>query len=199
MKDIKMDFEAAEYFTNHIDKTKYKFINKETLEKTKIFLLDTIGVGIAGSTGSNLKELKSVVTSWSKGTGCTILGTGESVSNGYSDMQLIIVDTVDGNKTLVYSKIEDTIRTPVLNSIENNYVVNKIDVFPNPVMNELFIQSHEEIFKIDVFSVNRTHISVPIFINSGLSKIDTRTLPQGLYFIKIEFNEQVINRKFLKH
>ena len=42
MKDIKMDFEATEYFTNHIDQTKYQFINKETLEKTKIFLLDTI-------------------------------------------------------------------------------------------------------------------------------------------------------------
>jgi hypothetical protein len=131
--------------------------------------------------------------------GEAFLGTGESVSNGYSDMQLIIVDTVDGNKTLVYSKIEDTISTPVLNSTENNYAVNKTGVFPNPVINELFIQSDEEIFKIDVFSVNRTHISVPIFIDSGLSKIDTRTLPRGLYFIKIEFNEQVINRKFLKH
>jgi aconitate decarboxylase len=80
MKDIKMDFEATEHFANHIYQTKYQHINKETLDKTKVFLLDTIGVGIAGSTGSNLKELKSVVTSWSNGTGCTILGTGEIVS-----------------------------------------------------------------------------------------------------------------------
>ena len=58
MKDIKMDFEATEHFANHIYQTKYQHINKETLDKTKVFLLDTIGVGIAGSTGSNLKELK---------------------------------------------------------------------------------------------------------------------------------------------
>ena len=80
MSDINKDFEATKYFANHIYETKYKYINKATLEKTKIFLLDTIGVGIAGSTGSNLKELKSVVTSWSNGSGCTVLGTGESVS-----------------------------------------------------------------------------------------------------------------------
>ena len=75
-----MDFEATEYFANHIYESKFNQINKDTLEKAKIFLLDTIGVGIAGSTGSNLNELKTVVSSWSKGSGCTILGSGESVS-----------------------------------------------------------------------------------------------------------------------
>ena len=84
-----MDFEATEYFANHIYESKFNQINKDTLEKAKIFLLDTIGVGIAGSTGSNLNELKTVVSSWSKGSGCTILGTGESV---YLETAAIIND-----------------------------------------------------------------------------------------------------------
>mgnify|MGYP005681119947 CR=1 FL=1 len=52
-----MDFEATEYFANHIYESKFNQINKDTLEKAKIFLLDTIGVGIAGSTGSNLNAV----------------------------------------------------------------------------------------------------------------------------------------------
>ena len=55
-----MTLEPAELFSKHIEQSSFEDLNDETVNKIKVFLLDSIGVGIAGSTGSKLKELKKV-------------------------------------------------------------------------------------------------------------------------------------------
>ena len=75
-----MRIETADLFTSHIENSKFEDLDDETLKKIKIFLLDTIGVGIAGSTGAKLTELKKVASTWSNGNECTILGTWENYS-----------------------------------------------------------------------------------------------------------------------
>ena len=75
-----MEFETAELFSKHIEQSRFEDLNNETVQKLKVFLLDTIGVGIAGSTGSKLTELKEVANNWSQGNNCTILGTWEKYS-----------------------------------------------------------------------------------------------------------------------
>ena len=51
-----MEVETAEIFSKHIKKSKFENLDDKTIQKIKIFLLDTIGVGIAGSTGAKLSE-----------------------------------------------------------------------------------------------------------------------------------------------
>ena len=75
-----MKIEAADLFTKHIANSKFEDLDNKTIKNLKKFLLDTIGVGIAGSTGANLTELKKVAKSWSNGSECTILGTWENYS-----------------------------------------------------------------------------------------------------------------------
>ena len=75
-----MEFETAELFSKHIEQSRFEDLNNETVQKLKVFLLDTIGVGIAGSTGSKLTELKEVANNWSQGNNCSILGTWEKYS-----------------------------------------------------------------------------------------------------------------------
>ena len=75
-----MTLEPAELFSKHIEQSSFEDLNDETVNKIKVFLLDSIGVGIAGSTGSKLKELKKVANTWSQGNDCTILGTWENYS-----------------------------------------------------------------------------------------------------------------------
>ena len=62
-----MGEEVAEIFSKHIFSSKYEDLSEKTIKQLKVFLLDTIGVGIAGSTGSKLNELKKIVHTWSKG------------------------------------------------------------------------------------------------------------------------------------
>ena len=75
-----MELEAAELFSKHIEQASFEDLNDETVHKIKVFLLDSIGVGIAGSTGSKLTELKKVANTWSQGNDCSILGTWEKYS-----------------------------------------------------------------------------------------------------------------------
>jgi len=75
-----MVIETADLFSNHIHKSNFENLDNQTINKIKVFLLDSLGVGIAGSTGANLSELKKVANSWSKGNECTVLGTWENYS-----------------------------------------------------------------------------------------------------------------------
>ena len=58
-----MKIETADLFTKHIANSKFEDLDNKTIKNLKKFLLDTIGVGIAGSTGANLTELKKVAKS----------------------------------------------------------------------------------------------------------------------------------------
>lgn len=75
-----MVIETADLFSNHIHKSNFENLDNQTINKIKVFLLDSLGVGIAGSTGANLSELKKVADSWSRGNECTTLGTWEKYS-----------------------------------------------------------------------------------------------------------------------
>ena len=68
-----MGQEVAEIFYKHIFSSKYEDLSEKTIKRLKVFLLDTVGVGIAGSTGSKLNELKKIAHTWSKGKNCTCL------------------------------------------------------------------------------------------------------------------------------
>jgi 2-methylcitrate dehydratase PrpD len=81
-----MELEIADIFSKHITNSKFEDLDENTVKKIKIFLLDSLGVGIAGSTGAKLAELKNVANNWSKGNECTVLGTWEKYSRDASTL-----------------------------------------------------------------------------------------------------------------
>jgi hypothetical protein len=101
--------------------------------------------------------------------------------------------------TLPCKSVGDTTIITSLSAINEN--INFISIYPNPVTNELFINLHQAIdgiltltnvFGQDVYS---TKISGS---DGSTQKINTSNLQQGVYFLKMESNGQILTKKVLK-
>jgi aconitate decarboxylase len=64
---------------DHVIATRFEDLPEAVVAKTKTFLLDTLGVGIAGSAGTGIPELKQVAASWGQGDEATVWLTGEKL------------------------------------------------------------------------------------------------------------------------
>lgn len=63
----------------HVITTSYEDLPPEAVTKVKTFLLDTLGVGIAGTSGTGVEDLKSVAATWGDGCEATVWLTGEKL------------------------------------------------------------------------------------------------------------------------
>lgn len=63
----------------HVITTSYEDLPLEAVTKVKTFLLDTLGVGIAGTSGTGVEDLKSVAATWGDGCEATVWLTGEKL------------------------------------------------------------------------------------------------------------------------
>ncbi|MBL8378767.1 MAG: MmgE/PrpD family protein [Burkholderiales bacterium] len=71
-------------------KSRYEDLPADAVARAKVFILDTLGVGIAGSTGPAIGALTEVARSWGAGDDATVWGSGvrlpagsAAVVNGY--------------------------------------------------------------------------------------------------------------------
>ena len=71
---------SADRVARHVVSTRYEDLPPLAVEKVKTFLLDTIGVGIAGTSGAQIEELKTVARSWGDKPESTVWLTGEKMS-----------------------------------------------------------------------------------------------------------------------
>lgn len=71
---------SADRVARHVVSTRYEDLPAEAVEKGKTFLLDTIGVGIAGTSGAQIEELKTVARSWGDKPEATVWLTGEKMA-----------------------------------------------------------------------------------------------------------------------
>ena len=72
--------ETTDRFADHIVGAQFEDLGAQDLAKAKTFLLDTLGVGIAGSSGAAVPELLATVQSWGQGDDATVWVTGERIS-----------------------------------------------------------------------------------------------------------------------
>ena len=61
----------------HVAGAGYTDMPVAVVEKAKTFLLDTLGVGIAGSSGAGVEALVATVSGWGQGTAARVWLTGE--------------------------------------------------------------------------------------------------------------------------
>lgn len=69
-----------EIVATHASETRTKDLPLEVVTKVKTFLLDTFGVGIAGSSGAQVAELIELARQWGPTPEATVLATGEKMS-----------------------------------------------------------------------------------------------------------------------
>lgn len=69
-----LDIAAA--FAAHAARTTFADLPPDAVAKAKTFLLDTLGVGLAGSSGASLAELLAVVRGWGGGEEATVWAGG---------------------------------------------------------------------------------------------------------------------------
>ena len=62
-----MTIATTDRLVTHIANVTRADLEEADIEKAKVFLLDTLGVGIAGSSGANVAELLATVRGWGNG------------------------------------------------------------------------------------------------------------------------------------
>ncbi len=68
---------AAEAFAAHVAGTQFADIPPHAIARAKVFILDTLGVGIAGSSAQGSAELLASARLWGEGTGAAIWGRSD--------------------------------------------------------------------------------------------------------------------------
>ena len=69
-------FDAASAFAHHIAETRFEHLPREAVERAKTFLLDTIGVGLAGTSDANAARVLSAAAGWGDGQDASVWGHG---------------------------------------------------------------------------------------------------------------------------
>jgi len=70
---------ASERFARHALETRFEHLSADAVAQAKVFMLDTIGVGIAGSSAAGAEELSKVAAGWGGGADATVWGRGKRV------------------------------------------------------------------------------------------------------------------------
>jgi aconitate decarboxylase len=70
--------DAIGAFADHVVATRFTDLPADALRAAKVFILDTLGVGLAGSTGPMARELAAASAAWGEGAEVRIWGLGIS-------------------------------------------------------------------------------------------------------------------------
>ncbi len=96
----------------------------------------------------------------------------------------------------VFSQEKDTSDLNNVSAVVGNFELNKsIRMYPNPVGNNLTIESEIPITKIQIFSLLGRLVKEK---NSNFRKIQLNDLNSGIYMIKIFANDKSVTKKLIK-
>lgn len=89
---------------------------------------------------------------------------------------------------------DDIVKVESLNTID--IAANEIVVYPNPVKDNLYINSQTEINRVEVYNI----FGQKVYQNEGqLSQVDLSNLNSGIYLVQLYNNEKVITKKIVKN
>jgi len=74
-------------------------------------------------------------------------------------------------------------------------VDNKLQIYPNPVQNEIFIKSDFQIERVEIYSITGALLK---FDSNFKEKIPVSALPQGIYLLKVYTDKGLKVSKFVK-
>ena len=101
---------------------------------------------------------------------------------------------IDNNRYLNSSDL-------TLETTSNELVNNRFYIYPNPVLNILFITNQDKaqlINRLAIISLQGRLLFEQNAMNTNITQVDLASFPQGMYFCKITSNNQSQIVKFLK-
>jgi len=156
------------------------------------------------------------------GTPLTLTGTVTPSDASYKNIIWTVASAgttgavITGNQLFVNAAGTATITATIINgtSMGNNYTksffinatttgvetitADALSIYPNPVKDELFITNNEQLTMNNVEIVDLTGKTILIPHSSFLIPINVSSLPQGIYFLKIETDKGIVTKKFVK-
>jgi hypothetical protein len=128
------------------------------------------------------------------GTGSIIAGGVLTATNpGIVNVEATIADGVAEGED--YTKVFDILVTSEEEKSVSENMAQKIQIFPNPTHKEIFIKSELLVKKVEIYSV----IGVLLLSENKIQKkIDVANLSKGIYILKIDFENDIVLRKFVK-
>ena len=106
----------------------------------------------------------------------------------------VIILSGGNDKNYTYTLVNGTLEVTASTDIEN-VSANKVSVYPNPVKNELFIQSESPVKKVEIYSLAGTLLKLEDNFNE---KISVSSLVKGVYLIKIYTDKGLFISKIAK-
>jgi hypothetical protein len=123
--------------------------------------------------------------------GNTYFAQGIGVNNGTN------IPSIAGNYTIVFNDIDGTYYFFKQNTtgLKRGYNDVLVDIYPNPVIDELYIKSDEVAQTIELYDIHGVLLKK---YNHTVS-IPVSEIPNGLYYLKINFKNSDCIKSFVKH
>jgi hypothetical protein len=110
---------------------------------------------------------------------------------------VIITATITNGAAIDADYIQDfniVVDDPNHESVDES-MAQKIQIFPTPTLNEIFIKSELPIKKVEIYSI----IGVLLLSEDNCKeKISVSNLPKGVYIVKIDLNDHVVIQRIVK-
>lgn len=78
----------------------------------------------------------------------------------------------------------------------SNFEAQHFSIYPNPVTNQLYIESQEAFQRVEVFTINGKRILEANYQEN--QPMDVSSLPSGMYILKIETENGSVTKKLVK-
>ena len=89
------------------------------------------------------------------------------------------------------------LKIPSFKEILNDSISSSLNIFPNPVQDELFIKSPEIILRADFFSLDGSLIK-QINLNIENISLPTSFLKPGIYILRLQTKNRLVSKKLIK-
>lgn len=98
-----------------------------------------------------------------------------------------------GDVTIAGANKNIDVELTIISSIANNDVV-RINVYPNPIKDQLYISTDQRILSITLFNLSGVRIKTL----TGVNALNTEGLSSGIYFLQIKLESGVITKRIVK-
>jgi hypothetical protein len=125
-------------------------------------------------------------------------GIVDSFEEDRSDIDLIIPPGTTGpyvtDPGAQWTGFKSVAETAFANTVAIN-LIGEINVFPNPANNQFTIESEDGIKTLSILNSNGAVIQT---VNNPTKTIDISNLPLGVYFLQIQTEKGLLNKKLIK-
>jgi hypothetical protein len=123
--------------------------------------------------------------------------TAPYVSGVYEGHSNIVVINSDVTASVDINKFSITVIEAENETLDvTDFSINKVGFYPNPVKDILFVKTENKINSISIFNINGLKVFEGNLVDN---KIDLSTLNSGIYFVKIETENESTFKKIIKN